>query len=289
MGKVAAVIGANGQLGSDLVEIWSRAGYEVVPLTHEHVEVENPDSVDRALGSVHPAVVLNTAAFHNVIRCEEEPEKALSINALGALNVSRISEDLGATHVYFSTDYVFDGSKREPYVESDLPNPLNVYATSKLAGENLSLGYCSRCLVIRISGIYGKVPCRAKGGNFVTTMIRLASQKPEVRVVDDEILSPTPTEEIARHAVELVESGAQGLFHMTSEGSCSWFEFASAIFETLEFKATLVRASAKDFPSSAKRPSYSVLENEKMKRIGLPTLPHWKDSLASFLKRQYRS
>lgn len=281
------VIGSNGQLGSDLIESWSRSGFDVSGVTHSDIRVEDVDSVRSVLQSLRPGLVLNTAAFHNVPKCEEQPEVSFAVNGKGSLNVAKSCEDLGAAYAYFSTDYVFDGQKRAPYTETDVPNPLNVYAATKLIGEYSALNYCRRGFVFRISGIYGRVPSRAKGGNFVTTMVRLAKEKPEVRVVTDEILTPTPTADIAAASVRLLEEGEPGLYHVTSEGECSWFEFAQVIFETLRLTTPLRAATVADFPSPVKRPQYSVLENARMKRIGVPTLPHWREALVSFLKSTY--
>lgn len=282
-----AIIGSNGQLGTDLVEVFSRQGHEIVGLTHEDIKVESLDSVQSVLEAVKPDVVLNTAAFHNVPKCEEDPTLAFQVNAQGALHLARIADKLGIVNVYYSTDYVFDGVKRAPYIETDAPNPLNVYASTKLIGEYYTLNYGTRGFVIRVSGIYGKVPCRAKGGNFITTMVRLAAAKPEVKVVQDEFLTPTPTGEIADKTLALLVSGANGLYHLTSEGSCSWYDFARVVFDTLQLKTPLYSASVADFPSPVKRPYYSVLENGRAKELGLPAMPHWKDSLVAFLRDHY--
>lgn len=280
----AVVIGGNGQLGSDLTEVWSAKGWEVVPLTHADISVEDPGNAGELLGRLKPAVVLNTAAFHNVPQCEKDPDRSFRVNALGALNVSRGCETIGARHVYFSTDYVFDGVKRSPYLETDAPNPLNIYGATKLTGEYFALNYAARACVIRVSGIYGSVPCRAKGGNFVTTMLKAAREKPAVNVVDDEVLTPTPTREIARAALELVDADARGLFHLTCEGSCSWYEFARVIFDTLGLTTPLLPVSLTAFPSPVRRPSYSVMENMRAKSLGTAAMPDWKPALIEFLR-----
>jgi dTDP-4-dehydrorhamnose reductase len=281
------VIGANGQLGSDLVEHWGARGDSVVALTHAEIRIEDLDSVRSVLTDAKPDVILNTAAFHNVPKCEEDPGRAYMVNGAGALNVARIAADLGATNVYVSTDYVFDGSKRSPYVETDAPNPLNVYASTKLLGEYYTVNYSPRSYVLRVSGIYGKVPSRAKGGNFITTMLRAAKEKPEVKVVTDEVLTPTPTKAIAYAARQILETGEYGCYHVTCEGECSWFEFASSIFATMKLRTPLLPASVQDFPSSVRRPFYSVLENSKMKRQRIPDMPHWKEALADFLRTTF--
>jgi len=283
--STAVIIGANGQLGSDLTSWWSSKGVRVVPLTHAEISVEDSDSVRAALVSLRPDIVVNTAAFHNVPRCEEEPVRSHAVNSLGALNVAQTGASLGAAVVYISTDYVFDGAQRRPYRETDRANPLSVYAATKLLGEYYTLNYASRAYVIRVSGIYGRVPCRAKGGNFITTMQKAARERPEVRVVTDEILTPTPTLDIAKSLLTVVQRGEPGLYHMTCEGECSWYDFAQVIFSTLKFTTPLVPAGVADFPSPVRRPTYSVLEKGTLRAQGLPLLPDWRDSLITFLRQ----
>jgi dTDP-4-dehydrorhamnose reductase len=181
---------------------------------------------------------------------------------------------------------VFDGKKQKPYTEDDRPNPLSVYANTKLSGEYFAMNYCDKSFVIRVSGIYGKVPCRAKGGNFITTMIKLAKEKPEVRVVTDEILTPTPTYHIAKNTAALIKTGAFGLYHMSCEGECSWYEFAKVIWETLKLTTPLYSASVKDFPLVVKRPFYSVLENRNLNKLGINEMPEWKEALIEFLNKE---
>jgi len=191
--------------------------------------------------------------------------------------------------LHYSTDYVFDGKKQQPYTEDDSPGPLNVYATTKLAGEYFALNYSDKSYVVRVSGIYGKVPCRAKGGNFITTMVKLAKEKPEVRVVNDEILTPTPTYWIAKNTEALIKTDKYGLYHMSCEGEVSWYEFAKVIWDTLGLKTPLYAASVNDFPLVVKRPFYSVLENKNLNKIGINMMPEWKNSLKDFLKEEAKS
>ncbi len=281
------VIGANGQLGTDLCEVFSQH-HEVIPLTHDQVEIADIDSLRNVLGAIRPDVVLCTAAAHNVPRCETEPDHAFRINAMGSLNLARVATDLGFTLVQYSTDYVFDGSKQAPYVETDPVSPQSVYAISKYAGEQFVRNYCEKHFVIRVSGIYGKVPCRAKNHtNFVVTMIQAAATKPEVRVVTDEVLTPTPTYLIARNTLSLLATQAYGLYHMTCQGQVSWYEFAKTIFDALQLKTPLLQASVRDFPATVKRPHYSVLENAALQRIGLDQMPHWKEALLAFLQQHH--
>jgi dTDP-4-dehydrorhamnose reductase len=280
-----AVIGANGQLGTDLVEVLSTE-HEVIELNHADIEITSIDSVKNVLSSIKADVVLNTAAYHIVPEAEKFPEKAFLINGVGPLNLAKVCQDLNIPLVHYSTDYVFDGEKQKPYTEDDRPNPLSVYANTKLTGEYFALNYSDKSYVIRVSGIYGKVPCRAKGGNFVTTMIKLAKEKPEVRVVNDEVLTPTPTYWIAKNTAELIKTNAFGLYHMSCQGEVSWYEFAKVIWETLGLKTPLYSASVKDFPLAVKRPFYSVLENKNLKKFGIDIMPEWKEALKQFLKHR---
>ena len=174
-----AVIGAHGQLGTDLLEVLSQE-HDVIGLNHADIEITEIDSVKNALSTIKPAIVLNTAAYHIVPEAEKFPAKAFQINGIGAMNLAKVCQDLDTRLVHYSTDYVFDGKKQKPYTEDDRPNPLSVYANTKLSGEYFALNYCDKSYVVRVSGIYGKVPCRAIGGNFVTTMIKLAKEKPDI-------------------------------------------------------------------------------------------------------------
>jgi dTDP-4-dehydrorhamnose reductase len=281
-----AIIGSNGQLGTDLKEVLS-SEHDVTSLTHSDVEITDVNYLKKVISFIKPEIILNTAAYNLVPKAEQEPEAAFQINALGALNLAKVCNDLEIRFVHYSTDYVFDGKKQQPYIETDCPNPLNVYGSSKLAGEYFVLNYSDKSYVVRVSGIYGKVPSRGKGGNFVTTMIKLAREKSEVRVVDDEILTPTPTYHIARNTAALIKTDAFGLYHMSCEGQCSWYEFAKVIWETLQLKTPLQRVSVKDFPIVVHRPFYSVLQNLNLNNIGLNQMPNWSEALVGFLKQNF--
>jgi dTDP-4-dehydrorhamnose reductase len=279
-----AVIGANGQLGQDVCQALRAEQRDVVALTHADIEITSLKSVQLVLERVRPDLVINTAAFHNVDRCEKEPLEAFAVNALGARNIAHATDAAGASLIHISTDYVFDGAQRTPYQEGDPVAPLNVYGNTKLAGEYFVRAATQRHFVVRVSAIYGHHPCRAKGGlNFVEMMLKLAKENNEIRVVNDEFISPTPTMQIARQLVALSKSSDYGLYHATTEGSCSWFEFASAIFELTATDVRLEPARPGEFPAKAPRPKYSVLENSALKSRSLNLFTHWKEGLASYL------
>ena len=282
-----AVVGANGQLGEDVCQAFSAEQDEVVALNHADVEISAPDSVQLAFERIKPDLVVNTAAFSNVDRCESEAMAAFSVNALGARNVAQAADAAGARLIHISTDYVFDGRQRTPYTETDQVAPLNVYGNTKLAGEYFVRAATQRHFIVRVSAIYGHHPCRGKGGlNFVELMLKLAREKNELRVVDDEFVSPTPTVQISRQLVALSRSPDYGLYHATCEGNCSWFEFATAIFDLTRTTVRLERARPGEFPAKAPRPKFSVLENRALKSKSLNVFTHWKDGLEGYLARR---
>jgi dTDP-4-dehydrorhamnose reductase len=282
-----AVIGGNGQLGRDVSAAFSAEGYQVTSLTHEDLEISSLESVRTSLAALGPEIVVNTAAYHNVDKCEAEPGLAFAINGIGARNLAQVTAETGATLLHVSTDYVFDGKKNAPYVEDDMPAPLNVYGNTKLSGEFFVRSTNPRHFVVRASAIYGENPCRAKGGlNFVELMLKLSRERKELRVVDDEFVTPTPTAQIARQLVALSRSSDYGLYHATAEGSCSWYEFAAAIFDLTKTKVGLEPARPGEFPAKVARPKYSVLENRALKSKSLNVFTHWKEGLENYLARR---
>jgi dTDP-4-dehydrorhamnose reductase len=276
-----AVIGANGQLGTDLVEVFSN--WDLVPLTHADLEICDFVHKREVLGRIKPDVVINTAAFVRVDDCEDEVSKAFWVNAFAARNLAHVCANLDCTLVHISTDYVFDGKKREPYTEEDLPNPINVYGASKLAGEHFVQGICEKYLIIRTSGLYGKAGASGKGGNFVETMIRLAEEGKAIRVVDDQRLAPTYAKDLAETVEELVQSREWGLYHITNNAECSWYEFAQAIFEELGMKVDLEPTTSTDYGAKARRPACAVLAHQKARQLGLRIPRSWKDALVAYL------
>jgi dTDP-4-dehydrorhamnose reductase len=279
-----AVIGANGQLGTDVVAELARNGDQVLALTHDDLDIRFLEGVRNLFGIAKPAVIVNTAAMHHVENCEREPLEAYSVNSIGARNLALIANEINAVLVHVSTDYVFDGAKMQPYLEADLAVPLNVYGNTKLAGETFVKAIAQKYFILRTSALFGSQPCRAKGGrNFVDLMLKLASERDEVRVVNDEFISPTFTVDVARQIVVLSRSEQFGLYHATAEGSCSWHEFAKAIFDITKTKTNLQIASSSEFPAKVCRPKYSVLENHELKKRGLNSFRAWEAGLNSYL------
>jgi dTDP-4-dehydrorhamnose reductase len=281
---IVAVIGASGQLGSDVVAACRENGDSVIALTHDDIELADYESVKARLESCHAEFVVNTAAMHHVEKCEQDPNKAFAVNAMGSRNLALATKDLGSVLLHFSTDYVFDGTKRTPYVEDDAAVPLNVYGISKLAGECFVRTLNPKHFVLRTSAIYGQQPCRAKGGlNFVELMLKLGRERGKVRVVNNEFVSPTPTADLARQVVAMRSSSAYGLYHATAEGSCSWHEFAKHIFSAANMPVQVDVADPSEFPAKVPRPQYSVLENRRLKAEELNRFQPWEAGLAEYL------
>lgn len=284
-----AVVGADGQLGSDIVQAFTAAGHEVALLTISRLDISDDNQVQRVLADAGADIVVNTAAMHQVEKCEADPARAFAVNALGARNLARAANAGGARLVHISTDYVFDGAKAAPYLETDLPLPLNAYGNSKLAGELFVRAIAKKHYVLRVSGLYGINPCLEKGGlNFVDLMLKLSRERKEVRVVDDEILTPTSTRSVARQLLHMLKGGAaDGLYHATAEGQCSWYAFAAEIFRLSGSQVLLNRAAPGEFPAKVARPGYSVLENANLKKLGLNIMPPWQDALAAYMKEKH--
>jgi len=281
------LIGANGQLGSDLKRVFQEE--DLVSLTHDDVDICEPVAVKETLRRHRPQLVLNTAAYHKVDECESNVEKTFSVNVFGVRNLASACGELACTLVHLSTDYVFDGRKEQGYLETDLPNPINVYGISKLAGEQFVRCLAPQHFVVRTSGLFGVAGSSGKGGNFIELMLRLAIEKKDIKVVADQVLSPTYTLDLAEQIKVLCETEHYGLYHATSQGECSWFEFAAKIFELSKVDANLSSTTTAEFGALAARPARSVLENARLKQLGIETMRSWQEGLAAYLAAKQRT
>jgi dTDP-4-dehydrorhamnose reductase len=279
-----ALIGADGQLGFDLLNLLPTE--KCHPLFYPDFDVREAQKTRDILQSLAPDVVINTAAFHRVDECEDRPEEALIVNAVAVRNLALICRERNAVLVHFSTDYVFDGRKRTPYVEEDEPAPLNVYGVSKLAGEYFIRSLCQKYFLIRTCGLYGSAGCREKGMNFVELMLHLEKSGRPLRVVDDQWVTPTSTEELAARILELLGTERYGLYHMTNEGQCTWYEFAREIFSVVGRAANLSPIDSQAYGAKARRPAYSVLENQRAKALGITDFSPWREALKNYLKKK---
>jgi dTDP-4-dehydrorhamnose reductase len=277
------VIGSKGQLGTDLVKAMENR-HEAIGLTHSDIDVTSPESC-LGLKDFRPDAVINTAAFHRTDQCEDEPLRALTVNALGARNVAVASRAAGASSVYISTDYVFDGTASSPYSESDTPSPVNAYGISKLAGEFFSKQN-ERHYVVRVASLFGSAGASGKGGNFVETMISKARRNEPVSVIEDNWMSPTYTMDAAAAIIKVLELKVPfGIYHAANHGFCSWYQFTCEIFKQLGISAAVTPIKSAQFPSKAKRPAFSALADTNLELHGI-CMPRWEDALKNYLREK---
>ncbi len=277
--KKIIVTGANGQLGRAVnLQYADSTEYELINTDVEELDITSIDKVMEFVRDVRPYAVINCAAYTAVDACEKEEDLAFRINALGARNLSIAAEETGAKLMHVSTDYVFDGNGSRPYRETDPTGPQGAYGRTKLAGENFVREFCSRHYIVRTAWLYGD------GKNFVKTMLRLSETNDKVRVVMDQVGSPTSAGELAKAIAYLLPTENYGLFHGTCEGDCSWAEFTKEIFR-LAGKSTVVEAiTSEEYGAAAKRPAYSILENYMLKMTTDFTFADWHDAIAEYIR-----
>jgi len=288
--KKILITGCRGQLGSDLIRFLSD-DYAVTGVDINDLDIRDADSVRRFFQENRPEIVIHSAAYTDVDRAENDVETAMSINAGGTENIARAARDIGARMIYYSTDYVFDGTKREPYIESDQPNPLTVYGKSKLEGEKRVTANLDNHVILRIAWLYG-----ANGKNFVKTMIKLGQGQLKnkndggnvtpLKVVNDQMGNPTWSMEIAAQTRLILDKNLVGIYHCTAEGEISWYGFAKAIFAEMEMNIDILPCSSAEFPRPAARPKYSSLENKGLKESGLNAMRHYQIALKDFIKQE---
>jgi dTDP-4-dehydrorhamnose reductase len=279
-----AIIGSTGQLGSDILEVF---GEKALPLSHDEIEVKDINSCRKVLKDVD--AVINCAAYVKVDDSEDHPEAAFMVNAIGARNVAMVCNEKQIKNVYLSTDFVFDGEQKEPYHEDDNPNPINTYGLSKYAGEIFTRNYCSDYYIIRSSSLFGIKGAKGKGGNFVDWMIGKANNNEIIKVVEDVVMSPTYTKDAAEVIKNIADKELPyGIYHVASQGYCSWFEFAKKIFHFLDINAKLSPIKSEEINRKARRPKFSALESKKLNIYGLK-MRNWENALKGYLrKKEYR-
>jgi dTDP-4-dehydrorhamnose reductase len=280
-----AVIGAAGQLGRD---ICARLADDAVPLTRAQADLTQPDRLRAALSEIRADIVINCAAYNFVDKAETEPEAAFTVNAWGVRSLALICRELRCVLAHISTDYVFglDRNRRCPYDEADAPGPVSVYGLSKLAGEYVARSICPKHFVVRTCGLYGVWGSGGKGTNFVETMLRRAAEGKPLRVVADQVCTPSSTSDVAAALAELLPTGQFGLYHITNAGSCSWYELARTIFKLAGVSADLTATTSQDFGAPAARPGYSVLNTDKFAALQLPRPRPWEEALAMYLRNR---
>lgn len=277
--KKVIVTGANGQLGRAINELYAgNPEYELINTDVGELDITNVDKVLEFVRGVRPYAIINCAAYTAVEACENEEDLAFRINAIGPRNLSIASQETGAKLMHVSTDYVFDGNGHRPYLETDPVGPQGAYGRTKLAGENFVKEFCHKHYIVRTAWLYGD------GKNFVKTMLRLSETNDKVRVVKDQVGSPTSAAELAKAIAYLLPTDNYGLFHGTCEGDCSWAQFTEEIFR-LAGKSTAVEAiTSEEYGAAVKRPAYSILENYMLKMTTDFMFSDWHDAIAEYLK-----
>jgi dTDP-4-dehydrorhamnose reductase len=277
---VIVIIGATGQLGHELVKLF--AAETTVALTHAELDLTDADATRERIVSWRPAVVINAAAYNAVDRAESEMAQAFAVNAFGPRHLALACRECGAAMVHVSTNYIFDGQKNEPYEVDDLPAPFSVYGASKLAGEHLVRATWERSYIVRTSAVFGLAGMQRASGNFVESMLRRARQQSELRVVNDQTMSPTYAVDLAATIKAIVETGVYGTYHVTNSGACAWYEFARAIFDLAGVTTPLYPIRTEEFPVPARRPRYAVLSHASLRAVGVSSPRHWREALEDY-------
>ncbi|HKW63902.1 MAG TPA: dTDP-4-dehydrorhamnose reductase [Candidatus Acidoferrum sp.] len=282
---IVAVLGANGQLGSDLVRVAREfQDMKTLPLTRQHLDVCDLASIPQALAEKEFDAVVNCTSYHKTDEVEGRATEAFRVNAHAVAAIAKVCKSHDVRFVYISTDYVFDGESTRPYTETDPVAPVNVYGASKLLGEKFATReYPNGTLIARVASLFGVAGSSGKGGNFVETILSKARESGEVRVVNDVTMSPTSTADAARVILKLLESdAAAGTYHVVNSGLATWFEFARQIVEEAGIQAKVVPVSSSEYPTAAIRPSYTALDNRKAAELA-GKIPSWSDALHRYL------
>lgn len=272
------VTGTTGQLGHDVIRELSRRGEDFLGTTRVELNLADPDAAKKFILEKKPDAVIHCAAYTAVDKAETEAELALTVNGLATRKIAEACRDIGAKMLYLSTDYVFGGDSHIPYEIHDEKNPVNVYGRSKLLGEDSVIAVLKNYFVVRISWVFG-----ANGKNFVKTMLNLADKNKKLRVVNDQVGSPTYTADLAPLLVDMIHSDKFGIYHATNEKFCSWAEFAEEIFKQAGKKVEVEKISTADYPTPAKRPFNSRLSKKSLDDAGFKRLPDWEDAVRRFL------
>lgn len=276
--KKLLITGCSGQLGRALNRVYEKEQIQIINTDVSMLDITDLDAVMDLVRSEKPDTIMNCGAMTAVDLCETEYEKAFRVNALGPRNLSIAARETGAKIFQISTDYIFSGEAVKPYVETDLAEPQSVYGETKLAGEQFVKDFAERYFIIRTAWMYGE------GKNFVGTMLRLAESNEQVRVVSDQVGTPTSAEELAKMISVLEPTENYGVFHGTCEGQCSWADFAEEIFKKAGKKTAVERITTKEFAAAAKRPAYSVLDNLMLRLTTDFKMLEWQDALSIYMK-----
>jgi dTDP-4-dehydrorhamnose reductase len=272
------IVGSLGMLGSDLMSAVS-VSHDVIGLDLPKLDVTNADQCRTVTGEIKPDVIINSAAMTDVDGCESDEKKALRVNGYGAGNLASAAAEIRALFVHYSTDYVFDGSKKSAYTETDPTSPLNAYGRSKLLAEELIPCCCQNFLILRTSWLFGR-----NGKNFVRTILHAAREKRALRVINDQRGCPTSTQDLASQTVKMIDAGCRGIYHVTNSGSCTWYQLAAGSVEWAKIEGVAVHpVTTAEFPRPARRPENSVMANARLEREGLPLMRPWPIAVREYI------
>jgi dTDP-4-dehydrorhamnose reductase len=283
--KKILITGANGMLGKSIQKVFSLLNYLIIPTDIHNLNITNLQQIKEVLLLHQPDVVIHCAALTNVDYCETHKEEAYKINAFGTLNLAMICNELNIKLIYISTDYVFDGQSNIPYTEFDKPTGgINIYGQSKYAGEIAVKENCNDYIIARVSWLYG-----AGGPSFLHTIYNAAKSKSELMIVNDQVGNPTSTIAVAKALNNLIMTNVKGTFHLTCEGSTTWYNYAKEFFDILNISISIIPCTSDRYKRDANRPANSQLEKYMLKFNNLPEMPHWKDSLKEFCNIEFLS
>ena len=272
------VTGVKGQLGYDVVKELEKRGHQPIGVDREEMDLMNNEAIRTFIMTLKPEAIIHCAAYTAVDKAEEEVETCYQVNAEATKVIAECAKELDIKLIYISTDYVFDGTKEGEYIETDIPNPINVYGASKLKGEQYVQQLLEKYYIVRISWVFG-----INGNNFIKTMRRLGTKRDELNIIHDQVGSPTYTADLAPLLVDMMETDKYGVYHATNEGCCSWYEFANEIFKQSDIQVKTNPITTDQYPTAAKRPINSRMSKEKLKENGFNLLPTWKKSLSRYI------
>ena len=281
------LIGSSGQLGGDIVR--NNVAHDIDAPDRSALDLGRPAQMGEYIRALRPDMVINCAAFHNVPLCEQEPEQAFRINCAAVRDLAALCAEIGAWLVTFSSDYVFGGEKRTPYLEDDRPAPLQIYGITRLAGEHAALATApERAIVIRTCGLYGRSGAKSKGGNFVDGRVADARAGKRIEMASEQVLAPTSTDDLGRAVLSLIAHPrlSPGIYHLVNEGECSWYEFTREIVRVIGTSTEVLPVDRDGRTVNVRRPLYSALANTRARALGI-TLRPWREALKAYLREKY--
>lgn len=273
------VTGVNGQLGYDVVKELEKRGHKAVGVDRKEMDLTSTEQIKECIENVKPEAIIHCAAYTAVDKAEDEEELCRRVNAIATKDIAECAKKLDIPMIYISTDYVFDGSKDGEYTEDDIPNPINVYGKTKHEGEVYVQELLEKYYIVRISWVFGE-----NGNNFIDTMLRLAKDRNEINVINDQVGSPTYTKDLASLLVDMIETDKYGVYHATNEGYCTWYEFAKEIFRIADVDISVNPITTKEYATKALRPMNSKMSKQKLKDNGFKKLRNWKDTVQEYIR-----